>query len=112
VKKLAHTFEIGPIRPPNEAYFLLIRATRNCPWNKCQFCHLYKNSKFEIRPVKEILKDREPARVLNEINADYIRLRSLHVPQDIMPLWSKLESDDSELQTEDKVILKLKDSFI
>ncbi len=111
MKKLAHTFEMGPIRPPNEAYSLLIRATRNCPWNKCQFCHLYKNSKFELSPVKEILKDRETARVLNEINADYIRLRSLHVPQG-MPLWSKLESGDFEPQTEDKVILKLKDSFI
>ena len=57
---------MGPIRPPSEAYSLLIRATRNCPWNKCQFCHLYKNSKFEIRPVKEILKDIETANAISE----------------------------------------------
>ncbi len=66
MKRLARTFEMGPIRPPSEAYSLLIRATRNCPWNKCQFCHLYKNSKFEIRPVKEILKDIETANAISE----------------------------------------------
>ncbi|MCD6599867.1 MAG: radical SAM protein [Dehalococcoidia bacterium] len=66
MKKLARTFEIGPIRPPSEAYSLLIRATRNCPWNKCQFCHLYKNSKFELRSIKEILKDIETANIISE----------------------------------------------
>lgn len=66
VKKLAPTFELGPIRPPSEAYSLLIRATRNCPWNKCQFCHLYKGSKFELRPVKEILKDIEAVKALTD----------------------------------------------
>jgi len=65
-EKLAHTFEMGPIRPPSEAYSLLIRATRNCPWNKCQFCHTYKGSKFELRPVDEILKDIEAAKTIND----------------------------------------------
>jgi radical SAM superfamily enzyme YgiQ (UPF0313 family) len=32
-----YSFEQGPIRPPSEARSLLIRATRNCPWNKCAF---------------------------------------------------------------------------
>ncbi|SFQ94576.1 hypothetical protein SAMN05660706_1012 [Desulfoscipio geothermicus DSM 3669] len=27
--------EQGPIRPPSEAGSLLIRVTRNCPWNRC-----------------------------------------------------------------------------
>ena len=26
-------FEQGPIRPPSEAHSLLLRVTRNCPWN-------------------------------------------------------------------------------
>ncbi len=65
-EKLTHTFEMGPIRPPSEAYSLLIRATRNCPWNKCQFCHAYKGSKFELRPVEEILKDIEAAKTISE----------------------------------------------
>jgi hypothetical protein len=50
-------FEQGPIRPPSEAYSLLIRATRNCPWNRCRFCNTYKGSKFELRPVEEIKQD-------------------------------------------------------
>ncbi len=57
-KKLAgYSFELGPIRPPSEAYSLLIRVTRNCPWNRCQFCPVYKAQKFEIRPVEDIIKD-------------------------------------------------------
>ncbi len=65
-EKLARTFELGPIRPPSEAYSLLIRATRNCPWNRCLFCHLYKGCKFELRPVDEIFKDIEAAKAITE----------------------------------------------
>ena len=50
-------FEQGPIRPPSEATSLLIRVTRNCPWNKCAFCHTYRDSKFELRSVEEVKKD-------------------------------------------------------
>ena len=50
-------FEQGPIRPPSEATSLLIRVTRNCPWNKCVFCHTYRDSKFELRSVEEVKKD-------------------------------------------------------
>ena len=50
-------YEQGPIRPPSEATSLLIRVTRNCPWNKCAFCHTYRGSKFEVRSVGEVKKD-------------------------------------------------------
>jgi len=65
-EKLSHTFELGPIRPPSEAYSLLIRATRNCPWNRCLFCPVYKGSKFELRSVEEIIKDIEAVEAINE----------------------------------------------
>ncbi len=65
-EKLSQTFELGPIRPPSEAYSLLIRATRNCPWNRCQFCPIYKGSKFELRSVEEIIKDIEAAKAISE----------------------------------------------
>jgi len=65
-EKLTPTFELGPIRPPSEAYSLLIRATRNCPWNKCLFCSTYKGSKFELRAVEEIKKDIESAKAISE----------------------------------------------
>lgn len=50
-------FEQGPIRPPSEAMSLMLRITRNCPWNKCTFCGLYKGEKFSIRPVSHVKKD-------------------------------------------------------
>ncbi len=65
-KKLTHTFELGPIRPPSEAHSLLIRATRNCPWNKCLFCPVYKGTKFELRTVGEIQHDIEEAKGISD----------------------------------------------
>ncbi len=50
-------FEQGPIRPPSESESLLIRITRNCPWNRCTFCPVYKDAKFSLRPVEHVLKD-------------------------------------------------------
>jgi radical SAM superfamily enzyme YgiQ (UPF0313 family) len=59
-------FEQGPIRPPSEAKSLLIRATRNCPWNRCEFCHTYKGQKFAIRSVDEIKQDIQKVRDIAE----------------------------------------------
>ncbi len=50
-------FEQGPIRPPSEANSLLIRVTRNCPWNRCSFCPVYKGSQFSIRPIEHVIRD-------------------------------------------------------
>lgn len=49
--------EQGPIRPPSEAYSLLLRVTRNCPWNRCEFCHTYQGQRFSLRSVEEVEKD-------------------------------------------------------
>jgi len=51
------SFEQGPIRPPSEARSLLLRVTRNCSWNQCQFCSVYKGTKFERRSVDEVKVD-------------------------------------------------------
>ena len=56
------SFEQGPIRPPNEARSLLLRITRNCPWNQCLFCPIYKKEKFSLRTVEEIKKDIQTAK--------------------------------------------------
>ncbi len=50
-------FETGPIRPPSEAQSILLRLTRNCHWNKCAFCPVYKNERFSMRKVDEIKRD-------------------------------------------------------
>ena len=64
-----HVLEMGPIRPPSEAQSLLIRVTRNCPWNQCEFCHTYKGETFSIRSLEEVKKDIDQAREI----ADEIR---------------------------------------
>jgi radical SAM superfamily enzyme YgiQ (UPF0313 family) len=50
-------FEQGPIRPPSEARSLLIRVTRNCPWNRCTFCPVYKGTRFSLRPKDHVIRD-------------------------------------------------------
>ncbi len=55
--KKALAIEQGPIRPPSEARSLFIRLTRNCPWNRCLFCPVYKGAKFSLRSVEEIKAD-------------------------------------------------------
>jgi radical SAM superfamily enzyme YgiQ (UPF0313 family) len=50
-------YEQGVIRPPSEASSLLIRVTRNCPWNQCLFCPAYKGVKFSKRTLEEVKKD-------------------------------------------------------
>jgi radical SAM superfamily enzyme YgiQ (UPF0313 family) len=63
-------FEQGPIRPPNEAQSLLLRVTRNCPWNQCLFCPVYKGRRFSLRTVGEIKEDIQTARdIADEIKA-------------------------------------------
>ncbi len=50
-------FEVGPIRPPSEARSLIVRVTRNCQWNRCTFCPVYKNKEFSVRSVDEVISD-------------------------------------------------------
>src|SRR3990172_680431 len=50
-------YEQGVIRPPSEANSLLVRVTRNCPWNKCLFCPVYKGTQFSKRTLDEIKGD-------------------------------------------------------
>lgn len=54
-----YAFEVGMYRPPSEggSFSLLLRFTRNCPWNKCTFCGMYKHEKFSLRTSEEITGD-------------------------------------------------------
>lgn len=67
------SFEQGPIRPPNEARSLLLRITRNCPWNRCLFCPVYKGKKFSLRSVAEIKDDILAARAMADRVEDLAR---------------------------------------
>jgi hypothetical protein len=59
-------FERGPIRPPSESRSLLLRVIRNCPWNKCTFCPVYKGRTFSRRSLAEIKRDIDAVRTIIE----------------------------------------------
>ncbi|MFX0092225.1 MAG: radical SAM protein [Candidatus Hodarchaeota archaeon] len=51
------------IRPPCEAYSVLIGVTEGCRWNKCSFCGVYKGlQSFRVIPLPEIQKNIEHAK--------------------------------------------------
>jgi len=57
-------YDFPPFRPPSEAESLLLRVTRGCPWNRCAFCPMYKDVRFEKRPVEDVLQDIDTAKSL------------------------------------------------
>jgi radical SAM superfamily enzyme YgiQ (UPF0313 family) len=72
---MAHdlAYEMPPFRPPSEAFSVLIRVTRNCPWNRCAFCPMYKGSRFQKRPVDEVKADIEvAARLYGDARAAFL----------------------------------------
>lgn len=52
-----YSIDIGPMGPIGEGESLILRVTRNCPWNRCLFCPVYKEQRFSYRSVPEIKSD-------------------------------------------------------
>ncbi len=71
-----YRFETGVYRPPSEggSASLLVRFSRNCPWNYCTFCAMYKREKFQLRPLEEIKSDIDAmAALVNDLQSESIR---------------------------------------
>lgn len=99
-------FETGPIRPPSEAKSVLLRVTRNCHWNKCAFCTVYKHEQFSIRTVDEIKRDIDAMAAIADalrrgvdMNADSGCVRQ-------MAFWMRCGMESLFLQDADALVLR------
>jgi len=50
-------YEGDIIRPPSEAYSLLLQVTVGCSHNQCTFCPSFKDKRFRIKSLEEIIED-------------------------------------------------------
>ena len=57
VEKTGMDYEGNIIRPPSEAYSIILQATVGCSHNKCTFCGTYAGERFKIKDERIILED-------------------------------------------------------
>ena len=50
-------YEGDIIRPPSEAFSLLLQVTVGCSHNRCTFCPSFKGKRFRIKGIDEIVED-------------------------------------------------------
>ncbi|WP_243304270.1 radical SAM protein [Geothrix oryzisoli] len=44
-------------RPPSEAASFILQATLGCSWNACTYCAMYRDKRYRVRPLGEVLAD-------------------------------------------------------
>ncbi|MGI6258159.1 MAG: radical SAM protein [Anaerovoracaceae bacterium] len=55
-------YEGNIYRPPSEARSYLLQVTIGCAHNKCTFCSMFKDKKFRMRKMEDVLEDLDMAR--------------------------------------------------
>lgn len=54
-------YEEPIFRPPSEAASLILQATIGCSWNHCTYCAMYREKRYRVRPLEELLHEVELA---------------------------------------------------
>jgi radical SAM superfamily enzyme YgiQ (UPF0313 family) len=49
-------------RPPSEAGSYILQATVGCSWNACTYCAMYRDKRFRVRDLDQVVQDVESAR--------------------------------------------------
>ena len=54
-------------RPPSEANSLILQVTVGCSYNRCTFCHSFRDKEFRIKSFEEIKEDIDEASEIGSI---------------------------------------------
>ncbi len=79
-----YSIEPGPMGAIGEYEALMLRVNRNCPWNRCLFCPVYKGSRFGTRSAEELKRDIDAVRRTRDL---------LHSTSSELGLGGRLRAD-------------------
>ncbi len=92
-------YDFPPFRPPSEAGSYLIRVVRGCNWNRCAFCGMYKDIKFEQRKKEEVLRDIDMiSKIFPKTRSAFIGDSNPLIHKDIVEIVRYLKNKHPELE--------------
>lgn len=59
-------------RPPSEANSLILQVTVGCSYNRCTFCHSFRDKEFRIKSFEEIKEDIDEASEIGSISRVFL----------------------------------------